>query len=354
MLWKFGYFGKHGVQKVLGGLPNGFVVQELVKRSTGHWNHVASDRFVRPRLEAKVSRFNAAGIRPPDVVVEQGTGWHGLDLLLFHAAGARRIVTCDTTPWLREDLVRYNARSFAAWSDIVQRWCGTDPEAVEERAGRLRRDADLPWPDLLASLGVTLRVTRSMERAGIDSDSVDLFYSDSVLQFVEPGDLETLVQEARRFLKASGVSFHVIDCVDLHAMKDRRIPPLGYLGWPEPVWRLMTSRYLNYQNRLRMPELAALFARHGLPSQVTHPVVEGDDLDYARRHLAQRARFTGMTVDDIATRSFRLRTVPAAAPARATTVADSPGTPSAAPGQPPASPPPAASRPPLPRTTGRR
>ena len=352
MHWKIGYFAKHAAQKVLGGVPNGFVVQEFVKRSTGHWNRVASDRFARPRLEEKVSRFNAAGIRPPVVVVEQGTGWHGLDLLLFHVAGARRIVTCDTTPWLREELVRYNARSFTSWSDIVKRWRGTDPEAVDERAERLRQGADLPYPDLLASLGVTVRVTRSMHRAEIDSDSVDLFYSDSVLQFIEPGDLETLVREARRFLKASGVSFHVIDCVDLHAMKDRRIPRLGYLGWPEPAWRLMTSRYLNYQNRLRMPEFAALFARHGMPSRVTHPGVEGDDLDYARRRLAHRARFTGMTAEEIATRSVRLTSVPAAAPARAATAGESPGTPSAAGEQPPAPTLPAASRPPLPHMTG--
>ena len=329
MLWMIGYCAKHAAQKILGGLPNGFIVQEFVKDSTGHWRRFASDRFVRPRLEAKVSRFNAAGIAPPGVVVEQGTGWHGLDVLLFHLAGARRIVTCDTTPWLREDLVRYNARSFAAWTGIVKRWRGTDPVAVEERAELLRRNADLPWPDLLASLGVTVRVTRSMERAGIDSDSVDLFYSDSVLQFVEPGDLERLVREARRFLGPSGVSFHVIDCVDLHAMKDRRIPALGYLGWPEPAWRLMTSRYLNYQNRLRMPEFAALFARAGLPCRVTHSVVEGEDLDYARRRLAHRARFAGMTAEEIAARSFRLTSVPAAAL------------------------PPASLKLPLPRTTGR-
>ena len=313
MHWLPGYFAKHAAQKVLGGVPHGFVVQELVKSSTGHWKRVASDRFVRPRLEAKVARFNAAGIRPPGVVVEQGTGWHGLDLVLFHLAGARRIVTCDTTPWLREELVRYNARTSRAWTGIVKRWVGVDPDAVDERAERLRRDAARPWPGLLASLGVTMRVARSMDRSETESDSVDLFYSDSVLQFMEPGDLETLAREARRFLKASGVSYHVIDCFDLHARKDGRIPRLAYLAWPEPAWRLMTSRYLNYQNRLRMPEFAALFACHGLPSRVTHAIVDAEDLDYARRRLAHHARFAGMTPEEIAARSFRLTSVPAAA-----------------------------------------
>ena len=322
MYWQLAYVAKHAAQKVLGGVPNGFVVQELVKRSTGHWKEVASDRFARTVLERKVSGFNAAGIRPPDTVVEQGTGWLGLDLVLFHVAGARRIVTYDTTPWLREDLVRFHARECPLWTDIAKRWRGVDHEAVDERAKQLRRDADDPWPTLLASLGVTVRVTRSMDRAEIESDSVDLFYSDSVLQFMEPRDLETLAQEAGRFLKASGVSYHVIDCFDLHAGKDGRIPRLAYLAWPEPAWRLMTSRYLNYQNRLRMPEFAALFDRHGLPSRATHPVVAAEDLDYARRRLAHDARFAGMTPEEIAAQSFRLTSVPAAAPAREATAAD--------------------------------
>ena len=314
MHWGFSYLAKHAAQKVLGGVRKGFLVQELVKRSAGHWKSIASRSFVQSRLEAKISRFNAAGIAPPEVVVEQGTGWHGLDLVLFHLAGARRIVTYDTRPWLREELLRYNARVLVASADSVKRWSGTEPEAVEQRATRLEQSLDSTWPELLDWLGVTVRVTRSMDRSDLDPRSVDLFYSDSVLQFVAPDDLETLIAQTRRFLKPTGVSFHVIDCRDSHAQKDNRIPSLAYLVWPEFVWKRLTSRYLNYQNRLRMPEFADIFARHGLPSQVTHPIVEGEDLEYARRHLAGDARFGGMTVEEIATRGFRLTSVRSAVP----------------------------------------
>ena len=309
MHWGFSYLAKHAAQKVLGGVPKGFLVQELVKRSVGHWKSVASRSFVLHNLEAKVSRFNAAGIAPPEVVVEQGTGWHGFDLLLFHLAGARRVITYDTRPWLREELLRYNARVLVASADAVKRWNGTKPQAVDERAARLERSLDRTLPELLESLGVTVRVTRSMDRSDLAPRSVDLFYSDSVLQFVGLGDLETLIAQARRFMKPAGVSFHVIDCSDFHAQKDERIPPLAYLVWPEFVWKLLTSRYLNYQNRLRMPQFADLFARHGLRSQITRPIVAAQDMEYARRHLARHARFGGMTVEGIAARSFRLTSV---------------------------------------------
>ena len=300
-----------------GCMPNGFVVQELAKRSIGHWNRVVSDRFIRSRLESRISRFNAAGIHPPGVVVEQGTGWHGLDLVLFHLAGADRILTYDTTPWLREEILRRVARTLVSSTPVVKRWRGTDSGVVDERAERLERNLEAPWPALLQSLGITVRVTRSMDRSEMsesDPHSVDLFYSDSTLQFVAPGDLETLIRQSRRFLKASGLSFHVVDCSDLHAQRDPRIPRLAYLTYPEHVWNLMTSRYLNYQNRLRMPQFADMFQRHGLTCRVLNPVVEAEDVDYAQRRLVNDARFEGMSVDDIATRSFCLTSFGPAAP----------------------------------------
>ena len=229
MHWGFNYVAKHAAQKVLGGVPRGFLVQELVKRSVDQWKSIVSESFVRSTLEAKVRRFNAAGIAPPEVVVEQGTGWHGLDLVLFHLAGTRRIITYDTRPWLREELLRANARVLVASTVVVKRWRGTKPGAVDERAARLGRSLDCSGPELLESLGVTVRVMRSMHRSDLHPRSVDLFYSDSVLQFVAPDDLETLIAQARRFLKPTGVSFHVVDCSDFHAQKDPRIPSLAYL-----------------------------------------------------------------------------------------------------------------------------
>ena len=237
MHWKLKYLARHAAQKLLGRAPNGFVIQELAKASIGHWNRVMSTSYVRPRLKSTIACFNAAGIPPARVVVEQGTGWLGLDLVLFHLAGARRIVTYDTTPWLREEILRYNARALVLLTSLVKGWRGTDAGAVDERAERLVRSLDSPWPALLEHLGVTLRMTRSMERPEIGSDSVDLFYSHSVLQFVTPGDLETLLAHARRFLRPSGLSFHIVDCGDVHARKDARIhcDPVRTRGDAAPV-----------------------------------------------------------------------------------------------------------------------
>ena len=306
MHWGFGYLGKHAAQKVLGAIPYGYRVQELAKRATGRTDRFTVVESLRERLRTKIERFNAAGIEPPETVVEQGTGWLGFDLVLFHLAGARRIVTCDTMPWLRTDLLRRNAEVLADAADIVKGWRGTVPGDVGERAEGLRANLDAPRDILLRRLGVSVRVTRSMVRSEIGSASVDLFYSDSVLQFVDGRDLTVLVREARRFLKPSGSCFHVVDCFDSHARHDPRIPPLAYLAWPEPVWNLLTSRYLNYQNRWRMPQFVKLLEREGFRVRALNPVVRADDMAYARRRLTHAARFGAMSPQEIAVSRFLL------------------------------------------------
>ena len=306
MHWGFRYLGQHAAQKVLGAIPYGFGVQQFVKRATGRAEPFTDVGYLRRRLETKISRLNAAGVTPPGTIVEQGTGWLGTDLVLFHLAGVRRIVTYDTMPWLRPDLLRRNAEVLAGAPHIVKRWRGAVPGDVDVRAARLRAGLDAPRDVLLKRLGVTVRVTRSMDRSEIAPASVDLFYSDSVLQFMDPRDLAVLVREARRFLKPSGRCFHTVDCFDSHARSDARIPRLAYLAWPQPAWNLLTSRYLNYQNRWRMPQFLRLFENEGFGVRVLNPVLAPDDIGYAKRRLARTARLRDMSLEDIATSQFVL------------------------------------------------
>ena len=304
--WMPGYLARHAIQKVLGAAPYGFAAQVLAKRVTGRFDRFRSEGAILRTARAKIARFNATAIAPPETVVEQGTGALGLDLVLFHLAGARRIFTYDTTPWLRADILQRNAEVLARGSGLIKCWRGCVSEAVEARADELLRSLPCAPEMLLKRLGVVIRVTRSMDRPEMSSASVDLFYSDSVFQFMEPRDLAALVREARRFLKPSGRCLHVVDCSDSHAGNDARIPRLAYLRWPEPVWNLLTSRYLNYQNRWRMPRFVALFDREGFQVRTLDPVAHPEDVAYVKRHFVGASHLAGASLEDIATSRFLL------------------------------------------------
>lgn len=303
--WKLEYIGKLGVQKVLGGVPGLYRCQEFVKAATGRLESRIDAGFVAQRFEDKVAQFLAAGVRPPRLVVEQGTGWHGADLVLFHLAGAKQIVTYDTRPWLRPVFVRAIALQAPELAGTVASWTADEP-AVRERAAALARLAADPRVDIMRTLSATYHVTSSMRRESLQSCSVDLFYSDSVMQRIEPSYLASLLSETRRALSAGGQTHHVIDCKDFHAIDDARVPELAYLRPSERAWRLCTSRYLNYQNRLRLPQMVAIFERAGFEVRTLAERRTEANLAFARAELAHLPAWRELSPEELAVSRFEL------------------------------------------------
>lgn len=318
MDWRTKYLAKLSVQKVLGSVPGLYRLQEAVKRGTGRWQGVMERDFVLADAAARIASFERAGLAPPGIVVEQGTGWHGLDLVLFALAGARRLHTYDTTPWLRAELLGANLGLATELAAIVERWPGVDRAAVRRRALELGALRDAGLEVQLEALGVRHTVTRGTARTELADRSVDLFYSNSVLQRVVPRDLDRLLAESARFLRPGGQSFHIVDSKDFHAITDRRVPEIAYLAWGDVSWKALTSRYLNYQNRLRAPQFVELFERAGLAATVTDEQVSDANVRFVRERLARDPRYADMAPEQVAVTRFELlATVPADASAAA-------------------------------------
>lgn len=305
MNWKTKYYGKLAAQKVLGAVPGLYQIQEAVKTATRRHATRIDEAFVVRRFEAKVDQFQRAGLMAPRVVLEQGSGWHGIDLVLFHLAGSERIHTFDTRPWLRPNLVRSVARAAVNVAPIVARWSG-DADGVAARAAALASAAADETHDILELLGAEYTATASMSRAGIADDSVDLFYTDSVVQRFVPSDLAALLGEVRRVLAPNGATHHVVDCKDFHAIDDKRIPELGYLTPGSRRWGLMTSRYLNYQNRLRMPQLVDAFESAGFTVRTLEERRTPENLEFARTQLAGHGLWGHLDPEAVAVSRFEL------------------------------------------------
>lgn len=306
MNWPTRYLLKLASQKVLGLVPGLYRLQEGYKRRRGNWRGLLDPDFVLSEMRVRVADFTSAGIAPPKVVVEQGTGWHGADLVLFALAGARRITTYDATPWLRPELLGELLRLAPRIAPIVREWPGVDDAGLDRRADALAALAEKPLREQLAGLRCTRIVTRSPRRPELATGSVDLVYSNSVLQRVTPDDLAALTAEWARAIKREGRTFHIVDTKDFHSITDPRVPELGYLRWGSGLWRLATSRYLNYQNRLRSPEFVRLFEAAGLEAAVTERLVTPENVAYAREHFASDPRFRKMTLEELATTQTKL------------------------------------------------
>ncbi len=308
MTWKSNYFAKHIAQKGLNAVPGLFKLQEWFKGVSGRWDQQLTDEFFHSTAMLRARQFERAELRVPRHAVEQGTGWHGRDLVFLHLAGVQSIDTYDTRPWLQPKLLHRCFQQASIIAEGALHWSAVDPDVVWARARELEAAPEGTLEELLGRIDTRYHVTTSFERPQLASGSCDLLFSDSVLQRMKPTDLGELVTEARRFLAPGGRQHHVIDCKDFHSITDPRVPELYYLSFSPTTWGALTSTYLNYQNRWRKSDFVDLFKRAGSDVSLEGVLRSEDNLRWLRdrAHLLHLGRVEPL--EEVAITRFELST----------------------------------------------
>jgi hypothetical protein len=287
------------VQKALSFLPGGVRLNTALQRMVGEL------RAPEANFDAKLGDWQglmallaAAGRRSVDgaVMVEVGTGWYPTNPLLFALAGAREVHTYDIVRHLDEGLTRRLLAHLDARAARIAATAGVPVDAVEARIARWRAARGLDA--LLAEAGIRYHAPGDARATGLPDGAVDIVFSNSVLEHVDPALLPSLMAESRRLVGARGLAVHAVACNDHYAHFDRAISFVNYLRYDDAVWARWNNP-LNYQNRLRAPDFIAAARAAGL--EVVHEeraVRPGTREALAAMPVA--ARFAHYTPDDLA------------------------------------------------------
>ena len=117
--------------------------------------------------------------------------------------------------------------------------------------------------ELLASLKSSYLTEGLSALKAIPNQSVDLIFSQAVLEHVRRKEFTETIREIRRILKPDGVSTHVID------LKDHLQSSLNNLRFNEKFWESpFVSNSGFYTNRLRFNDLVEIFAASGFQVEV--------------------------------------------------------------------------------------
>ena len=111
----------------MGSVPYAFRVQEGIKNWSGYYDRRTTDKTLLDRMRKNAVRFNENDLPPPKRLVEQGTGWTGIDLIFFYLSGTDQIITYDTMPWLVEPLFKRSIQLACQNLDVVCSWKGLIP-----------------------------------------------------------------------------------------------------------------------------------------------------------------------------------------------------------------------------------
>lgn len=176
-------------------------------------------------------------------VFELGTGWFPIIPVGLYLCGAAEIRSYDVVRLLRN----------YTFKRMLDRFCEFDqsgalkqilPWLQPERMGRLRELRQMAQSSapvsLLESIGIQA-VIGDARNTGIPSKSIDLVFSNVVLEHLSPEVISELFIEFKRIATEKAVHSHHIGIADQYSHFDRSITPFNFLKYTKSQWRWLDN-----------------------------------------------------------------------------------------------------------------
>ena len=287
---------KGTVQKILGYVPGGARIHLQLQRHIGGLRDFGRECDMRVDDWAVMARhLRAANVDIRGAtLVEYGTGWFPTLPLCSYLAGAGHVFTIDRVRLIEHDMLVLLADRLAAHVSLIARESDQD---VDEVAGLQREVHDALRREMPLSTStrsvVDYRAPGDVTDTALETESVDVVFSASVIEHMPPEMIKSAFAEAWRILKPGGVMFHSINCGDHYAYSDRSLHQLHYLQFSPDDWERWNNAFL-YQNRLRAVDFVMLAKQAGFSIELdVHRSTEIDGVPvdasfahYTREQLA--------------------------------------------------------------------
>lgn len=266
MNWRFKGF----VQKALGVLPGGTELHYILQRRYGGLRDFDTECDTKVEdWRLMLGHLNSVGIALPGArLLEMGTGWYPTFPFCLFLGGAARVDTVDLKPHLRPELTRMCAARLGAHTSVIADSSGCRESEVAARQRALVVALDRGAPIDSATDGVVIyRAPCDASNTELKDATLDVVFSNSVLEHVPGPVIEACLVESRRILRPRGVIFHSVNCGDHYAYVDRTIDQLHYLGYSGRAWEFWNNAFL-YQNRLRAVDFTRMVKKAGFAIEV--------------------------------------------------------------------------------------
>jgi len=197
-------------------------------------------------------------------VFELGTGWFPIVPVGLYLCGASEIWTFDIVPLLRSSRMQRTLEFFCEY----------------DRKGELQKHLPRLRPERMAHLRTALAAARSespqalLERFKIhamirdaratelSANSIDLFFSTSVLEHIPREILTGIFREFRRLASKNAAMSHRVGLDDQYHYLDRSITAFNFMQYSDRAWKYLDSP-LTPHNRLRISDYRALLREAG-------------------------------------------------------------------------------------------
>lgn len=268
------WWSKIGAKLVLSRLPAAYGIWQRL----GLFRHGYMDtaQYALGVFSSHVERAGLAGRLAGKTVLELGPGDSVATALIAKAFGARAILV-DAGAFARPDIAAYRPLADAL------RTAGLAPPPL---------DSVTTLDDLLAACDASYLTQGLASLRTIADESVDLVFSQAVLEHVRKHEFVETQRALARILKPGGVCSHRVD------LRDHLGGGLNNLRFSERLWESPFFAGAGfYTNRIGFDGMLQAFAQAGFEVDVTE-VRRWDKLPIDRRRLADEFR---LIPDDVLT-----------------------------------------------------
>jgi hypothetical protein len=239
------------VQKVLSITPGGVYINECLQRTFGGRRnfdaHIAT-KFERDWL-VMIDHMRGLGISPKGRrFFEIGTGWFPVFPTCFALSGAASCVTFDLTCHLAVRGVQRMLQGMVVHLPAIAEVSQRTVSELQVEHGQLLAETTLEG--FLRRARIEYHAPADASASDLAEESVDVVFSNSVLEHVSQECIVPIFRESHRVLRSTGYAIHSINCGDHYAYWDRNITPINYLAYDAKSWRFWNNR-IQFQNRLR-------------------------------------------------------------------------------------------------------
>lgn len=232
------------------------IVLSRIPAKRTFWNRLGVFRHGRMKdpsyaFEVFMKHFGRAGF-PSDkqgfVALELGPGDSLFSALSVYSLGGSEIYLIDVAPFATRDMSGY--RQMAAFLS-----------SKELRVPDL--DSAFSLEQVLEVCGAHYGTSGLDSLRSVPSGSVDIIWSQSVLQHIRRDEFADIIKESRRVIRPDGVCSHSVD------LKDCLGGRLNNLRFPEQLWeRNFMAKSGFYTNRIRFSEMLRLFEQAGFETEI--------------------------------------------------------------------------------------
>lgn len=258
MYWKL----KATIQNGISLLPSS------ISYKTYYWfqRHLGALQQISPinRLSAGIkiwNRIHNQGYEPSGkVFFEVGTGSIPLVPIAYWLMGAKKTITIDLNPYLKEELVNKSLQYISDNRKEIRNLFGTflNKKRFDDLLA-YSKNTQFSIYEFLNLCHIDYIAPGDAGNTGLPSQSVDFHTSYNVFEHIPSEELQIILEEGNRIINKKGLFVNKIDYSDHFSHSDMNISAINFLQYSDDEWEGFAGNRYMYMNRLRHDDFINLF-----------------------------------------------------------------------------------------------